>query len=82
MVKTTSDDSATARGVSPHFRPASSNHCALDFVRLWPVTVWPAFSRRFAIRLPIVPSPTNPRFAISLASLRRYARESVLHRHH
>ena len=39
MLKTTSADSATPRGVSAHFMPLSSSHCALDFVRLLPVTV-------------------------------------------
>jgi short-chain fatty acids transporter len=30
---------ATARGVSAHFMPLSISHCALDLVRLVPVTV-------------------------------------------
>jgi hypothetical protein len=34
MLKTTSDASATARGLSAHFAPRSSSELALDFERL------------------------------------------------
>src|SRR5262249_23117875 len=55
---------ATARGESPHRIPLSMSHCALDFVRLWPVTECPCAMSRSAIRPPIAPRPTYPRFAI------------------
>src|SRR5688572_32802585 len=64
MLKTTSATSATLRGVSAHFMPLSRSHCALDFVRLVPVTVWPLAIRRSVIRPPMTPRPTYPRFAI------------------
>src|SRR6185503_8133744 len=64
MLKTTSDDSATPRGVSAHFMPLSISHCALDLVRLVPVTVCPLAIRRSVIRPPMTPRPTYPRFAI------------------
>src|SRR5580704_8368315 len=42
------------------------SHCAFDRVRLYPTTVCPLLSRRFTIRPPITPRPTNPRFAIGI----------------
>src|SRR5687767_7105733 len=44
--------------------PLSKSHCAVDVVRLWPMTVWALASRRAAIRPPIAPRPMYPRFAI------------------
>src|SRR5262245_42661085 len=64
MEKTISVFSATALGVSAHFIPRSSSHCAFVFVRLYPVTECPASRSRFTIRLPMTPKPTKPRFAI------------------
>src|SRR5438552_15878332 len=69
MVKITSAASATARGVSPQRIPASKSHCAFDFVRLYPVTVWPASRSRFVTRPPMAPNPTNPRLAITTSNL-------------
>src|SRR5438874_4166680 len=69
MVKITSAASATARGVSPQRIPRSKSHCAFDFVRLYPVTVWPASRSRFVTRPPMAPNPTNPRLAITTSNL-------------
>src|SRR5437588_11704780 len=68
MVKTTSAVSATARGDSPQRIPWSNSHCAFDFVRLYPVTVWPASRSRFVTRPPMAPNPTNPRLAITTSN--------------
>src|SRR5688572_30740386 len=64
ITKITSAACATALGESPHFMPRSINHCALERVRLYPVTVCPLSSSRFAMRLPMAPSPMYPRLAI------------------
>src|SRR5579875_3192027 len=51
------------RGVGAHSIPASRSQRALDAVRLYPVTRWPASRSRLAIRLPMTPRPTNPTLA-------------------
>src|SRR5712692_2953157 len=68
MVNTTSAVSATAFGDSPQRIPASKSHCAFDFVRLYPVTAWPAARSRFVTRPPMAPNPTNPRLAITTSN--------------
>ncbi len=68
IAKVTSEQLATARGESAHFIPLSISHCALDRVRLYPVTVWPLLSSRSTIWPPITPRPMNPRFAIMSVS--------------
>src|SRR5687768_17061244 len=70
ITKVTSAAFATAPGESAHRRPLSSSHCAFDLVRLWPVTVCPFASSRSAVRPPIAPRPTYPRFAISVVESR------------
>src|SRR5688500_14938555 len=70
ITKVTSAAFATAPGESAHRRPLSSSHCAFDLVRLWPVTVCPFASSRSAVRPPIAPRPTYPRFAISVVETR------------
>src|SRR5688572_26605238 len=70
ITKVTSAAFATAPGESAHRRPLSSSHCAFDLVRLWPVTVCPFPSSRSAVRPPIAPRPTYPRFAISVVETR------------
>src|SRR5580693_1466696 len=64
MVKITSDATATAFGESANFMPLSINHCALERVRLYPVTVCPFSSRRATRLPPITPRPMNPSLAI------------------
>src|SRR5579872_5831903 len=64
MDKVTSAAAETARGVSPHFIPWSTSHCAFERVRLYPVTVWPLSRSLFTICPPITPSPMNPKFAM------------------
>src|ERR1700740_3783861 len=54
----------TARGVSPHFMPRSTSHCAFARVRLYPVTTCPLSSSRLTIWPPITPSPMKPTFAM------------------
>src|SRR5262249_51543162 len=66
IVNTTSTAAATSRGDSAHRMPVSRSHVALDLVRFQPVTVWPASIRRLAMRPPITPSPTKPRFPTSV----------------
>src|ERR1700694_179427 len=64
MLNVTSDATATPFGESANFIPLSINHCALERVRLYPVTACP-FSRRRATMLPpITPRPTKPSLAI------------------
>src|SRR4051812_10484523 len=60
MLNTTSQEAATARGVSCHTSPRPISGCALARVRLVACTRWPASSSRPAMRPPIVPSPTTP----------------------
>src|SRR4030081_2026364 len=69
IAKVTSAAAETALGESPHFMPRSTSHCALERVRLYPVTACPLSSSLFTIWLPITPSPMNPRFAIRLRLL-------------
>src|SRR6516165_77223 len=65
MEKTTSAGAATVLGESAHCMPSLISHSALDLVRLKPLTECPLLSSRLTISLPITPSPTKPRFAIS-----------------
>jgi hypothetical protein len=65
IVKINSAVSAAARGVLAHPIPAFNNGCALEGVRLYPVSWWPASNSLCAIRLPIVPRPTKPIFAVA-----------------
>src|SRR5712671_6916956 len=60
MLKVTSAERATSRGVLPQMSPRSIKGAALAGVRFVPYTSWPVARKRPAIRLPIAPSPTKP----------------------
>src|SRR5271167_4932209 len=64
IVNVTSDAAAAPLGESAKFIPLSINHCALERVRLKPVTACPFSSRRATMLPPITPRPMNPSFAI------------------
>src|SRR5438552_8302943 len=84
IVNVTSLASVTARGLSAHLRPLSISHCAFSRVRFQPVTLWPAWSNRFATPPPITPRPTKPISATPLpllgsADVALHARDVLLH---
>ena len=69
MVMTTGTSVAASPGVSQSIAPCSTSRAALDGVRLYTFSPYPAASRLVAIGIPIAPSPTNPivSFAMSLS---------------
>ena len=66
IVKRTSTDAASPRGVSAQPMPASRRSWALAFVRFQPTTVKSASSSRCAMPAPMAPRPANPTRSMSL----------------
>ena len=64
-VKTMSQASATARGLSAQVAPALRCLDAAWRVRSWTTRSWPAFCRLDAMPAPIMPSPMKPIFIVS-----------------
>lgn len=66
QVITTSLLFATSLGLSAQTAPSESSCCAFDFVRLWMLTGYPAFSRLWTIALPIIPVPIKPILSLAI----------------
>ena len=60
MVITTSERSATSRGVVAVSAPAAASSSTAAELRLWTTTGKPALTRRAAMGLPMMPRPMKP----------------------
>src|SRR3972149_9901801 len=57
---------ATSAGLSAQLAPSKRSCSAFAFVRLWTVSGYPAFSRLWAIGLPIMPVPIKPMLSLAI----------------